>query len=149
MRYQGYRYQFTFNAMHNLDMNNPKKMHAHSFRVNAYIGIEEYRFEQLQHCENTIKDYLKQYEGIRLNELRIFQKRIPSIENICAVLYRDIKQMVAADELVLTKLEFGDSPLATYAISEGKNMLIGSVNNKVSETDYAEYCAYIKRHYQL
>ena len=36
-RHEAYSYHVTFNAMHNLVLDDPTKMHAHTFRVGMYV----------------------------------------------------------------------------------------------------------------
>ncbi|MBQ7925057.1 MAG: 6-carboxytetrahydropterin synthase, partial [Lachnospiraceae bacterium] len=88
-------------------------------------------------CEQAIKQYLLKYRGKYLNELDEFQEMLPTIENICEVLYKAIGQIVHRHGTRLVQIEVGDSPVALYAI--GERLLLGSDYREISEGSYLKY----------
>ena len=137
MQGRAYRIRCQFNAMHNLDLAHPEKMHAHTFRVMAYLENVGEELEKIDDCESRLKVYLSRYKGCRLNELQAFRVELPTIENMCKFFYEDLQQELLQEGVSLVKLELGDSPLVTYSI--GNKLLIGSAYQLVSDEKFLEY----------
>lgn len=129
-----------------MDADNPRKMHAHSFRVTAYIRSKSSQM-RYNDCEQAVAQYLNNYEGIRLNDLKAFKERIPTIENMCFTFYEDLKEIVKEYEAQLIRLELGDSPVASFAV--GGELLVGSAYNMVTDQDFEAYEAYLQANYHL
>lgn len=134
---KSYRVRCQFNAMHNLDLSRPEKMHAHTFRVTAYLEHVGEELEKIDVCENVIKTYFSRYKGFRLNDIEAFRELLPTIENMCRVFYEDLKKELLPEGVSLIKLELGDSPLAVYSI--GSKLLVGSVYNQITEEQFQAY----------
>lgn len=143
MQVKGYRYQFRFNAMHNLTPDMPEQMHAHTFRVVAYVRCKEESFTMFDTCEAVIREYLENYEGQRINEKASFVGKLPTLENMCEIFFADMERLLQGYGVDLIKLEVGDSPLASFSI--GKELLVGSAYNYVSYEKYAAYCRKLRK----
>lgn len=137
MQGRAYRIRCQFNAMHNLDVEHPEKMHAHTFRVMAYLENVGEELERIDTCERRMKAYFSRYKGCRFNELPAFRMELPTIENMCKVFYEDLQKELLQEGVSLVKLELGDSPLATYSI--GSKLLVGSAYHRVSGEKFLEY----------
>ena len=94
-RHEAYLYHVTFNAMHNLDINDPRKMHAHTFRVGMYVVDRKRDHPVFQNIEKGIRNYFDRYQGIRLNELPTFRDIVPTLENIGDIFYHELKPLFA------------------------------------------------------
>lgn len=132
--------------MHNMDMEDPRKMHAHSFRVTAYIrgGSNHMQYNT---CEQAVQTYLDKYEGIRINDLPAFKNEVPTLENMCIKFYGDLCEIVKEHGAELIRLELGDSPVASFSIAN--ELLVGTVYNAVAEDDFKAYEAYLTQNYHL
>lgn len=113
-----YRWQFHFNAMHNMRPEDPNKRHAHSFLVYLTMEILDMDMDEQNLCEKEIKSYLSQYNGTYLNELDVFWPNIPTVEVICEKLYSVFKDIISAHGMRLMRIEVGDSPITLYSYGE-------------------------------
>lgn len=145
-KHEAYLYHVTFNAMHNLDLDDPKKMHAHTFRVGMYVVDREKDHPVFQNIEKGIRSYFDHYQGIRLNELPKFKDIIPTLENIGDIFYRDLKPLFEENGLQLLSLEIGDSPISVYCI--GERLLLGDISSLTPEGAAEEYCKRVRSRYE-
>lgn len=137
MQTKAYRIRCQFNALHNLNLACPEKMHAHTFRVTAYIKNVGEELEKIDVCDRLIKTYFSRYKGHRLNDVLPFRDTIPTIENMCKVFYEDLAEGLLQEGVSLVKLELGDSPLAAYSV--GSSLLAGSAYNRITEEQFLGY----------
>ncbi len=144
-RHEAYLYHITFNAMHNLTPDDPRKMHAHTFCVGIYVLKEQENQPFFLSSENILQRYFNRYRGIRLNELAPFTETVPTLENMGEVFYWDLKPIFKENGMKLLFLEMGDSPISTYGI--GERPMIGDVYNLASEKVVEEYCERVRQRY--
>lgn len=144
--HEAYWYHITFNAMHNLDLEDPTKMHAHTFRVGMYVIEKQKDHPAFFAGEHVLQDYFEQYQGIRLNELPVFKDTIPSLENIGNIFYEALKPVFEKNGKQLLSLEIGDSPTSAYCV--GERLLLGVVSNLIPEGAAEEYCSRIRKRYE-
>lgn len=137
MQTKAYRIRYQFNAMHNLDLSRPEKMHAHTFRVTAYIENVGEELDTVNQCEQVVKEYFAAYKGFRLNDTLAFRDMVPTIENMCRIFYEDLAEKLLQEGIMLVKLELGDSPLASYSV--GSCLMAGSAYNRITDEQYREY----------
>ena len=143
--HEAYLYHITFNAMHNLTPDNPRKMHAHTFCVGIYVIEEQDDHPVFLNSERILERYFAQYQGIRLNELAPFMTLVPTLENMGDVFYRDLKPIFARNGMNLLLLEVGDSPISTYCV--GERPMIGNVYSLALRDSLDEYCERVKQRY--
>lgn len=106
-----YKYNFRFNAKHNTSKDlNPDAIHVHTFEVICYTEQTEFRYNIV---EPKVKEYLKQFTGVYLNDIL---SEIPTIENLAEKFFIEINQL--SNEYQLLKLELSDKPTQTYIIGE-------------------------------
>ena len=144
-RHEAYLYHITFNAMHNLTPDDPKKMHAHTFCVGIYVIEEQDDHPVFVNSEKVLQKYFDRYRGIRLNELSPFTEIVPTLENMGEVFYWDLKPIFKENGMKLLLLEMGDSPISTYCI--GERLMIGNVYSLVLEKNMKEYCERVRQRY--
>lgn len=137
MQTRAYRIRCQFNALHNLDMDHPEKMHAHTFRVTAYVENVGEELEKIDVCDRRIQEYFSRYKGCRMNDMALFRDRIPTIENMCEAFYEDLTECLLQEGVSLVKLELGDSPLAAYSV--GSSLLAGSAYNRITGEQFVRY----------
>lgn len=142
MRERAYRFQLHFNAMHNIEPEQPDKMHAHTFRVIVCLCGESEDFAVYNECEEQIRSYLKRFQGTRLNHMPQFKNKIPNIETICEVFFLALADILKEQGVTLVKLELGDNPLSTYSV--GTELLVGSIYRRVSDEEFEAYLEEIK-----
>lgn len=145
-RHEAYLYHVTFNAMHNLALDNPRKMHAHTFRVGMYVIEKQEDHPVFLSSEKMLDEYFSRYQGIRLNELEVFRNIVPTLENMGEIFYRDLKSVFEQNGLQLLMLELGDSPVSTYSI--GERLLLGNTFNLAAEGAVEKYCKKVRARYQ-
>lgn len=118
MGYRAYKYTFKLHAAHNLDASLSKdQAHFHTLKIILYVQNQGF-FEVYQDIEETIENYLKQFEGKYLNHTPPFNNFSPTIENIGTVFYDHLKQIIAACHFNLLKLEISETPTRIFSISE-------------------------------
>lgn len=144
-RHEAYLYHITFNAMHNLTPEDPKRMHAHTFCVGIYVIEEQDNHPIFLNTENILQQYFDRYRGIRLNELSPFTETVPTLENMGEAFYWDLKPIFERNGMNLLLLEMGDSPTSTYCI--GERPMLGDVYSLVLKKSVDEYCERIRRRY--
>ncbi|MBO5166684.1 MAG: 6-carboxytetrahydropterin synthase [Lachnospiraceae bacterium] len=132
-----YKWQFHFNAVHNMTPEKEENKHTHSFLVILWMEVTDMDMEQQNLCEKELKHYLGQYNGKYLNELDKFQGKIPTIETICETLYYDTEKIAAAYGMEQIQMEVGDSPVALFVM--GKKLLLGGTGQIVSDELFEEY----------
>lgn len=137
MQAKAYRIRYQFNAIHSLDLSSPEKMHAHTFRVTAYIENVGEELDKIDFCEKQVKEYFAKYKGFRMNDIEPFRTVTPTIENMCQVFYKDLAEKLLQEGILLVKLELGDSPLASYSV--GSSLLAGSAYNRITQQQFEEY----------
>lgn len=144
-RHEAYLYHITFNAMHNLSPEDPRKMHAHTFCVGIYVMEEEDDHPIFLNTEKSLQGYFNRYQGIRLNELAPFNETVPTLENMGEVFYWDLKPIFKKNGMKLLLLEMGDSPISTYCI--GERPMLGNVYSLALEKSVQEYCERVQQRY--
>lgn len=137
MQTNAYRIRYQFNAEHSLDISDPEKMHAHTFRLTAYLENVGDELHTIDRCENLIAEYFDGYKGHRMNDAEPFHTMVPTIENMCEVFYEHLQDKLLQEGIQLVKLELGDSPLTSYSV--GCRLFAGSAYNRISDEQYLEY----------
>ncbi len=132
-----YKWQFHFNAVHNMTPEKEENKHTHSFLVILWMEVTEMDMEQQNLCEKELKRYLGQYNGKYLNGLDKFRGKIPTVETICETLYYDTEKIAAAYGMEQIQMEVGDSPVALFVM--GKKLLLGGTGQIVSDELFEEY----------
>ncbi len=145
-RHEAYLYHVTFNAMHNMDIQNPKHTHAHTFRVGMYVIKDGDDNPEFLSTENILNHYFARYQGISVNNLHAFKDVVPTIENMCEVIYWELKPIFAENGMRLLFLELGDSPIATFRI--GECLMVGNVYNMEEEKTLQAYCERVRKRYE-
>lgn len=145
-KHEAYLYHVTFNAMHNIDLDDPSKMHAHTFRVGMYVIEKQKEHAAFLNSEHRLNDYFKRYQGVRLNDLAVFHDIIPTLENIGDVFYHNLKPRFEENGMQLLSLEIGDSPVSVYCV--GERLLLGAISNLIPEEKVTDYCSRIRRRYE-
>lgn len=132
-----YRWQFHFNAMHNMTPEKEEGRHAHSFLVILCMEIDRMDLQQQNECEKELRKYLEQYNGKYLNDMPVFSGKIPSIEVIGETLYAHTGEIAARHGMRQIQIEVGDSPVAMFAI--GEKLLVSSTYQEVTEEELQAY----------
>ena len=145
-RHEAYLYHVTFNAMHNLVVNDPKRMHAHTFCVGIYTIEKQEDHPVFLSSEKILDKYFERYKGIRLNEVPPFIQIVPTLENMGDVFYKDLQPVFEKNGMQLLLLEIGDSPISAYGI--GPRPMIGNVFNLTSHDLVEDYCERVRQRYK-
>ncbi len=145
-KHEAYSYRITFNAMHNLVLNDPRKMHAHTFRVGMYVIEKQDEHPVFLNTEKMLQEYFEEYRGIRINELELFREVLPTLENMGEIFYWDLKPLFEKNGMQLVYLEIGDGPTSSFYIGEA--LLLGDVSNMVEEKKVEAYCSGVRKRYQ-
>lgn len=144
-KHEAYLYHVTFNAMHNMAVDDPRKMHAHTFRVGMYAVKKQDANPVFLNNERMLREYFDQYQGIRLNELQIFKDVVPTLENMGEIFYGELQTLFETNGMHLVSLEIGDSPVSTYYV--GERLLLGSIFNMNAEQAVEDYCSRVRQRY--
>ncbi len=112
-----YVYKYYFNAKHSFH-DCPEEAHAHTFQIVLYVGMGnregQYLFNEMDH---SVREYLKRFEGRYLNDMKEFQGRGTSIEDIGEVFYDDLMKWMEKKDGRLYQLEISENPLCVYIVS--------------------------------
>lgn len=144
-RHEAYLYHVTFNAMHNLIVSDPRRMHAHTFCVGIYTIEKQEDHPVFLNNEKILERYFARFKGIRLNEVSPFIETVPTLENMGNVFYKDLKPIFDRNGMQLLLLEVGDSPISSYAI--GERPMIGNVFNLAANEMVDAYCERVRQRY--
>lgn len=144
-RQEAYLYHVNFNAMHNLRPEDPRKMHAHTFRVGMYVTREANEQAVFLNIEQLLYDYFETYRGIRLNELQVFKDKIPTLEAMGDHFFAELEERFAGRGMQFLTLEIGDSPVSRYCV--GRQLLLGDVYNRVNQEAVEAYCGRVRGKY--
>lgn len=118
MKFNGYKMSCKFNAKHSMN-NKEEDAHSHTFRVTVYIEKQDSSFAEFNEYENKVKEYLGQFKKQYLNNMKQFKNKLPTLENMCQVFYKDIWHIFFDTNVFnLVKLEVSDSPIKTVALSD-------------------------------
>ena len=145
-QHEAYSYRVTFNAMHNIVIDDPTKMHAQTFRVGLYAIKRQDKQSDFLRNERLLQEYFSRFRGIRLNEMHEFRNLVPTLENMADVFYHDLKKLLADNGMELLTLDMGDSPVYTYSI--GERILLGSMYNLNNEQKIEAYCKRVRKRYE-
>lgn len=145
-RHEAYLYHVTFNAMHNMAVDDPRKMHAHTFRVGMYAVKKQDANPVFLSNERMLREYFDKYQGIRLNELQMFKDVVPTLENMGEIFYRELQTLFEDNGMHLVSLEIGDSPVSAYYV--GERLLLGSIFNMNTEQSVEDYCRRVRQRYE-
>ncbi len=145
-KHEAYLYHVTFNAMHNLIIDDPKRMHAHTFCVGIYVIEKQEDHSVFLNSEKMLNQYFERYKGIRLNEITPFMRLIPTLENMGEVFYQELKPLFAKNGMQILFLEIGDGPLSAYHI--GEQIMIGTCMNAADEKRLDAYCQSVLQRYK-
>ena len=145
-RHEAYSYHVTFNAMHNLVLDDPTKMHAHTFRVGMYVIEKQDEHPVFLNNEMILQNYFKRYRGIRVNELPVFKDVTPTLENMGTIFYEDLKEAFEKNGMQLLSLEIGDSPVSSFCI--GERVMLGSIFNLTKADEVEDYCCRVRDRYE-
>lgn len=118
MEFKAYKLSYYLNAQHSLD-HLKSSIHSHTFYVSMYIeDITKKGLINFQNVEQIIKHYFNQYSGKYLNEITPFDQLRPTIENLGAVFYEDLKVLLAEQGHDLIQIDISENPLRVYSISD-------------------------------
>lgn len=125
MQTQLYTIETSFNATHSMGDGKPR--HAHTFIVKIILRKKGDDIRPFSDYEKAIDNELEKYRGKYLNDLDGFREMVPSLENICLVLYEEMKDFFSKEDYYeVLRLESGDNP--TRQISVGEEIYISAVN---------------------
>lgn len=125
-----YTIETTFNARHSTGNNS--NIHAHTFIVRLVLRNTRKDLRPFSEYENAIDEYLTKYRGHFLNVLDCFKDFEPTLENICYVLYRELKEFFDREGYYeVLRVEIGDNP--TRTLSLGEKVYISTVNRFIGD----------------
>lgn len=125
-----YTIETSFNARHRTGGN--REAHSHTFIVKLILQKKGEDLRPFSDYEKTIDERLAKYRGRYLNALDCFQEFEPTLENLCYVLYGDMKQFFEQEGYYeVLRLETGDNP--TRQISIGEKIYISAANRFVGD----------------
>lgn len=112
-----YKLTFFLNATHQVNIKNINSTkHPHSYEIVCYItNIQFIPFEEM---ENNVNQVLNELHNQYLNQLSIFKKMNPTLENLGRVLFRSISANLARIDCNLTKLSIAESPVRMFIINQ-------------------------------
>lgn len=116
--FKGYKFKFKFNASHYIELENAETVHPHTFHVCFFIENNQGTFVPYEEVEGYIKNLLSQFRGRCLNNVEAFSDTVPTLENICYVIYKEIDNYCLSLGLDLVKVGISDNSISWYSLSE-------------------------------
>lgn len=126
LSYETYKYKFRLIASHRPGDGNPElPPHSHAFELDIYVlarpnGESESTHEKI---EELVLAFLDQYEDKTLNDIPPFDKINPTIENITAVSFQFIKEILAKHGYTVLRVEVSETPARTCTVGETPNQV--------------------------
>lgn len=111
-----YKYKYFLNATHSFDGAGEHR-HHHTFTITLHIKEEVKELQLFSSIDELVHGYLRIYERKYLNELPVFLKKIPTIENMGILFFQELGQILLKEQITLMKLEISENPLRVYSVS--------------------------------
>ncbi len=92
-----------------------EKAHNHSIELSAYVEKATDDFQQFREIERCINTYFARYQNQFLNAMPEFNGDA-SLENMGEVFFAGLTAALRDSNLMLKRLEVGETPLRTYII---------------------------------
>lgn len=127
---QLYTIETSFNARHSTG----KEPHAHTFIVKMILQKKGEDVRPFSNYEKAIDEHLSKYRGHYLNDLEVFENTLPTLENLCYVLYNEMREFFAREDYYeVLRVEVGDNP--TRQIALGSEVYISAINRFYGELE--------------
>lgn len=118
MEFKAYKLSYYLNAQHSMDNTN-LNIHAHTFNICLLLeDIRKKGFINFEVISDIVNGYMGQFSGKHLNEMPEFIELLPTIENIGAIFYEELKLLLMDGEYDLIQIEISENPLRVYSISD-------------------------------
>lgn len=117
MSFASYKYTFRLNALHS-NVGKASSVHAHTFEIALYMRPRENAFVEYNETERVVRDYLDRFTGKNLNTVSPFDGTPPTLENMCAVFFEALSELLEKEDFELIKLEVSENPQKKFSISQ-------------------------------
>ncbi len=112
-----YRFKVYLNARHKISFHNStSNIHPHTWELVLYVNKTSENFIRFSDIENIITDFLSEYEGKCINELKPFDEINPTMENIGDSIASDLSEILSKNGWALFSLEISENPARTYIV---------------------------------
>lgn len=93
-------------------------MHTHTIEVAVHVQLMEMLadIKKFEDTEVLIASCLEPFDGCYLNDLEDFEHDV-SIEYLGEVLFYKLDKMFTDSNIIMAKLEIGETPLRTYIVA--------------------------------
>jgi len=126
LSYETYKYKFRLIASHRPgDGSIELPPHSHAFELDIYIFARPHGENEDAHqeIEDLVLGFLDQYEDKTLNDIPPFDKIPPTIENITALFYQYIKEILNKQGYTVLRLEVSETPARICIVGENPNQV--------------------------
>lgn len=118
IKYRVYRYKFYLDANHFIytPEGTPGMIHPHTWEFAVELKNKNGDFVMFHEIEMLINDVLKPFQNICLNEVKPFDQKVPTLENI-GEYFRDlIRQKMDQMNWELLQMEISETPSRSYIL---------------------------------
>lgn len=135
-----FKYRQKLNIEHTIGK---EDAHVHTLEIIIYL-LGSSSFTVYDKLDKILEDFFAEYEGKKLNDMAAFLNVVPTIENIGAVFYGELKPFLKNSGYEITRLEIGENPSRLYAVTD---FLISGKLSESSMEEEKRIAAYIEKNY--
>ena len=120
--HRDYRVKVYLNCNHSIYYNGKKgAAHPHTFEFSLYLRFPGDTFIEFTRIEDIINNFIEPYQNKLLNDIKPFDKYIPTLENIADYFAEKISTMIKDLNGVVLQIAASESPTRTYIINFNTN----------------------------
>jgi len=124
-RLDAYNVKIKFNAFHSVS-DDRTKIHPHTFTLSVLICMVDDDYKYFEAAEHKLKELTGKMTGKVFNDMKYFENKPPTLENICEYFCFYAKKHINNEHLYVVSVAFADNPLKTVIMSD---ILISGTNN--------------------
>jgi len=119
MLYKQYKYKFYLNMNHSVMMNGTRgQIHSHTWEIAMGIAMASSDMVRFSDIEKKVNMLLDKYQDKYLNDIKPFDVRNPTLENVCDYLYWQVSKEIGESGWMLLNMEMSETPSRVYQVSE-------------------------------
>ena len=118
MLYHQYKYKFYLNLNHSIYINEKQgEIHPHTWEIVVDIATSDSRFKEFSLIEKKLEQLLEKYQDKYINDIGLFEKVNPTIENAAEIFSEEIRKSIEEAGWLLLTFEISETPSRVYIIN--------------------------------
>lgn len=125
--YRDYKIKIYLNAWHHI-LNNGRagEDHPHSWEFTIYMRFPATKFFEFKDLEDPLNAFIEPYQNQILNDLKPFDKIIPTLENIADYFAVEMGTLIDGMNGVVLQVAASETPTKTYIANIDTNKIIAA-----------------------